>query len=705
MAGVNSMNVSESSFTAFRNMSSAIDICINSFKHLDKAASTGIDVTNISIACSQMEEMSLKAQEVSASIEKSNENQKKFGEIISKVFQFDNLKQVLNLSDTIAQNTAKINQMNDGLQSSDQLTKMIYQSAQNSRGAYQTTADAIIRMGTSAKEAFHSNQEAVAFVELLNKSLKLSGADAQGADAIMSQLTEAMSSGGLKEDGWNNIMGNAQPIAASIQEYLEEVEGIDTSNMARLASEGVLTANVLKNAMFYASDEINEQFNSLPYTWEDIGNRIKNTAIMAFQPVLQKINEIANSQWVTGFVNGFVGAFSILSNVGVQVLNILTQAGAWVYDNWDLLRPIILGVAIITGIYTALLAANSIALAFNNTLSAISAIQSVANGTAKAAEAAATTSLTAAQISFNAALLACPLTWIVIAIIAVVAAIYVVTAAINQCAGTSISATGMIMGTFATVGAFLANLGYSLMELVFGIINYLANKFIIFANFFANVFLNPISSVIYLFQALGDNVLGIIEKIASAIDYVFGTNLAAGVASWRAGLKDMADAAVEKFAPDESYEKVFDEINLSAEGTFGFKRYGYDSSFDAGYDYGQGLAEKATSAFKGFGDLGMNSFDYSQLTDAAANTADNTKSTADSASKVADNVEMTSEEIKYLRDIAEQNAINQFTTVPLSLTVQNTNHINNELDIDTVCNAMTNRLYEEMQMSGEGIHS
>jgi len=194
--------------------------------------------------------------------------------------------------------------------------------------------------------------------------------------------------------------------------------------------------------------------------------------------------------------------------------------------------------------------------------------------------------LTVAQWALNSALLASPITWIILAIIALIAIFYAVIGIINKFAGTSISATGVIFGAFAVLGAFLWDLFLGLLELVFGVINAMVNPFIRIANFIGNVFTNPISAIIYGFQSMADSILAILEKIASAMDFVFGSKMAGAVAGWRSGLKNMADAAVKEYAPNENYQKVMNELDLSV-SDLGLKRWNYSDAYKSGDKMGQ----------------------------------------------------------------------------------------------------------------------
>ena len=198
---------------------------------------------------------------------------------------------LLNLSDTFASNTARLNMMNDGLLTTEELTDRIYEAAQRSRGSYQATTDMVAKLGTLAGDAFSSTSEIVDFAEQLNKQIALSGASAQAADAAMLQLTQAMSSGLLRGEELNSILEQTPTIAQTIADYMD----VTTGQMRELASEGAITGEVVKNALLSAAGETNAAFASMPMTWGQVWTGLINTIQKASEPILKVINAIANN--------------------------------------------------------------------------------------------------------------------------------------------------------------------------------------------------------------------------------------------------------------------------------------------------------------------------------------------------------------------------------------------------------------------------
>lgn len=379
-------------------------------------------------------------------------------------------------------------------------------------------------------------------------------------------------------------------------------------------------------------------------------------------------------------------------------INLIQQVAEFIGNNWTIIEPIILGVAAALAVYYgAQLAAN--------TISAISSGIHIAMAIAQMMHAAATGTLTAAtaaeiaaQNGLNAALYACPLVWILIIIIAVIAAIYAVVAAINKITGSSISATGVIVGALTTAVAFIWNLFLGLLDLVLGVINAMVNPWISFANFFANLFNDPIGAIVHLFGDFADSILGVIESIAKALDKVFGSNLAGAVQGWRSGLSGMVEKVANQYG-NGSYEKVAEELNLSSE-SLGLKRWEYGDAWNTGYNWGQGIENSIGNlgnSLKSTVDDTMSSLNMDSIPTNAATTANNT-------GKINDTLQVSEEDLKYLRDLAETETINRFTTAEIKVEMTNNNNINNEMDIDGVVDHLANGVNEAMEKAAEGVH-
>lgn len=740
-------------------------------------------------------------------------------------------KKVIDISDTLTQTTARLNMMNDGLQTTEQLQQMIYAAAERSRGSYQATADAVSKMGIMARDAFNSNAELVAFSEQLNKQFTIAGTSAEGVSAAMLQLTQAMGSGVLRGEELNSVFEQAPTIIQTIADYLN----VPIGQIRAMAQEGQLSATVVKNALLTAADETNAKFESMPKTFGQIWTSMKNQALMAFQPILQRLNQIANSKAFNQFVNSAVGALSQLANVLTTVFDMVVKVGSFISENWSLIAPIVYGIVGAVVAYNAALAINNAIQGVSNFIKGIAAISAVAHGAAITQEMLATTGMTAAQLSFNAALYACPLTWIILAIIAVIALIYIVIGVINKVCDTQISATGVIMGTLATMAAYLYNRIAFCWNIISAFIEFFVNvwknpeyAFKAFVVNIANAFLNFCLAIVQGNGAAIGVIVGawyafcqIIHNIIAAVYNFFAAGIEAIVNGWNQcvyavqcvlyniadaafnvaqGAANSFDAAASSIANAfigaantaisaiNSIINVLNKIpgisigtvsklstvsyhgagnavaaarsNLSrptAPTTFSLNRMdigsisdAYNAGNQAGQDFAAGFEGTVANIQAGMQDwLGEKPEDYweapkldyinlgdaakagynfgsgvedklsnfgigntediqNALNDIAGNTADGAdgaKDAADKAGKAAEKLDCTDEELKYLRDIAERDAINRFTTAELRVEFHNENNINSDLDIDGVVDTITEKVSEQLEIVAEGVYT
>ena len=260
---------------------------------------------------------------------------------------------LFNLSDTYASNTARIDMMNDGLQTTAELQDQIYQAAQRSRGQYQATTNLVAKLGTLAGDAFSNSAETVAFAEQLNKQIALSGASTQAADAAMLQLIQGLSSGALRGEELNSILEQTPTIAQTIANYM----GVTTGEMRELASEGAVTASVVKNALLSAAEETNAKFEQMPMTWGQVWTSVINRLIKASEPLLAFLNVIANNMDTLE---------PIIVGVAAAVTAYAVATGIWTAATWladaanrtliaNLLKSPFLWIAVAIGVVIAVI--------------------------------------------------------------------------------------------------------------------------------------------------------------------------------------------------------------------------------------------------------------------------------------------------------------------------------------------------------------
>lgn len=431
------------------------------------------------------------------------------------------VKGLMQMSDTLVSATARLNMVNDGLQSTAALNNMIFASANRARGSYAETADMVSKLGLLAGDAFGSTQEIVAFAEQLNKQMAVSGVSMVSAQGAMLQLTQAMASGVLRGEELNSVMEQLPVVTDSIIKYL----GISKGELKDLASEGAITAEIVKNAMFAAAEETNARFEEMPTSWSQVWTIFGNYATMGLRPVLLGLSWLANNIEIIGpLVLGAGAAFAIFQ----------------VAANWTKIATIA-------------------TTAYHGAVTLLSIGYGVLTGNTAAAS--------AATMVFNSALLASPITWVLMGLALIVGALYAGVAAYNHFTGASVSATGIIAGVMSALGAH-----------VYNTVAFMYNGFAVFANFIGNVFNNPVAAVKVLFYDMAQTVLGYILNIAKGLEDLINklpwasVNLTSGLESYISSLGAKSAAVKES----SGWKEYFSPME--------YKDYG--SAFSSGYDKG-----------------------------------------------------------------------------------------------------------------------
>ena len=687
-----------------KRITNGLSTTLNAFEQVQRASGRAVDVTQIQAARAALAEANRDVDNMAEAYRRAAQQEEvlnkglrngasaadgllgKVKGIVTTLAAGAGAKAVLGLSDQLASSSARLSLIVDDGGSVDALEQKIMASAQRSRASYLGTMQTISKLGLQAGDAFNSNDELIRFTELLNKNFVIGGSSATEQAAAMYQLTQAMGSGRLQGDEYRSIIENAPMLAGAIEEYMRNVQGA-TGAMKDWSSEGLLTADVIKAAVFNSADEVEARFQQMPMTWGQVWTQMQNKAIAAFDPVLSKLNQVANSERFETVTDGIVSGLATIAAVAGVVLDLLISGGSLVVDNWSWLEPIVWGLVV------AFVAYNTVAL-ITNGLNAATALAEGVKAAALAMSTGATFAATVAQYGLNAALLACPITWIVLLIIALVAAFYAAVAAINHFAGTSLSATGIVMGAFAVAGAFIINLILGVVNFVIGIGVELYNLIATFANFFANVFNDPVGAIINLFAGMFDFILGIVQSAASLIDTVLGTDMSSAVA----GFRNTVATKVEEIVGDQV--EVMEKLNAS---DYQIQRIEYGDAWAAGNSLGRGI-EDAVGGLFNF-DLGAaenygadSPFALDDISNNAALTAANTGATADALTA-------TTEELEYLRDIAERDAINRFTTAEVKIDMSGMqNRIEGGADLDGVISALTDGFTEALLTAAEGVH-
>lgn len=606
-------------------------------------------------------------------------------------------EKIMKASDNLAQTTVRINLMNDGMQTTQKLQDKIFQSAERARTSYDATVATVSKLGTVAKNTFGSNDETIKFTELMNKSFRIEGSSPKDQTTTMYRLTQAMASGTLQGDEYKSISGSSPLLTNAIEDYMVNVQHAKGS-MEEWASQGMLTADVIKNALFNSADEINKQFGTIPITFADVVNSIKNTAERAFQPFLKKVSDGLNSEYVQQFISNIISPIIILGNMASWLYDIVANIGIFISDNWSMIAPIVGGIVAAIGMYVFYLGIVKAAEVAGTFAKIAMCFASYAHAAATRTEASTTARATAAQYGFNTALLSCPITWIILAIIAFIAIVYLVVGAINKLTGETNSAAGIIVGVVAMVASFIGNAIIGVINFIIGIGVELYNLLGTFANFFANLFTDPIASIMHLFSDLFDFVLGIVQSIAKALDTVFGgTHMADAVAGFRNSFNDKIDGMIGS----DKYKAVIDKAYAS---DYQIKAINYLDAFGAGYDLGEGIEDKIKSFFKKNETKDEKEKDKDSIDDYQSTIPDNLSSINDNTKNISDSLDITNENLKYIRDFAEERAVNRYTTATIKVDMTNHNSINSDHDIDGIVTKLKTRIEDEMYASAEGVH-
>lgn len=534
---------------------------------------------------------------------------------------------VMDLSDSISNTNARLNLIVEDGGSLEELQDSIFSVAQNARTAYLDTADTISKIGIIAGDSFSGNDELISFMDLMSKNFVIAGIDTSGQQAALLQLTQALSAGYLQGEEYNSIVENAPLLATAMEDYMYNVVGA-TDSMKDLSSQGLLTTEVIKNALFSAGDEINEMYESMPVTFAQAWTCIKDDIMMTMMPVIE----------------------------------MLAQGAWWIHQNWSTLEPVFWGLA-----GTVAVAASAFALYKGWVLA--SAV---------------------AQGILNSAIWASPYTWVVLSILLIVFVIYQWISVTLQLQGVTVSAAQFIGGTIATLFARIANLGIGLLNVLIGLGITLWNGIATLVNGTATAFTDLGAGIVHTMSGALSFVLDVVLIAARAIDTVFGSKLASGISSLQNSLTtktlDLVGEGTVVMERLNSSDYMIDLID-------------YDSAWDFGASIGAGI-ESSVGSF----DFDFNSAisDYSALADSVPAEVENI---AGDTGSMADSLEISSEDLKYLRDLAETEVINRFTTAEISVSFGDVNNtVNHQTDLDGIVDYLVVGVGEALYKVAEGVH-
>jgi tape measure domain-containing protein len=500
---------------------------------------------------------------------------------------------------------ARLGLINDGLQTQAQLEAKVLAVANSTRSQYETTADLVAQMGR--QDYFKGNNDkAIQFAATLNKGLVVSGASATEAAGAITQLSQGLASGVLRGDEFNSIMENA-PILA---EMMTKSMGITKGQLRSMAEDGKLTTDVVVSGIMAQSAALDKQFAQMPTTFSQattvMGNDISQLMDYLSQPgqavdvIIHKIEDLTaylNTPQGTAMLQNIAIGLTTAANILSWFFGLAVNTYNFIATNWSWLGPIFLGIAVAVGILAAAVLVYNGIQAVSTFIEMFSiAVKAIHTGSTLA-QAAALQTATGAQVGLNVAMLASPVTWIIAAIILFIVIIYAGVGAINHFTGAGISATGLICGAVALAVAYIGNNLIAMYNLIIDGIAVIYNGWATFAEFFKNVFDDPIGSIIRLFSGMADTVLGILKGIASAIDTIFGSHLADAVSGWQGNLQGWTDQVAGKA---KIQVPRMDTSSMHIQ-----QRLDYVDWWKTGYSVGKGIDSKvgdAMSQITGFSD-------------------------------------------------------------------------------------------------------
>lgn len=726
MAGISiPVSLGDNVSSPFDKMTNSVRETIRAFEDLNEVAKTGLKPPTEPLrGIGERIKANTQAQrEFNTTVTQAQTPMQSLLSLVKSVgvafLSFQGAKKMFTMADSISQTVGRISLMTGNLEQANSMMKQIYLNAQETRASFGDVSNAVAKIGVLAPQAFKSNDEILRFTNLMNKSFKIGGAGIQEQTAAMHQLTQALASGKLQGDEFRSILENAPMLAQAIQ---KELGGID---MKKASSEGLITADVIKRAMFNSADDINKKFNEMPLTLSDIGTKIKNNFLIGLQPLASALQNLLKNEHIKSFIDGLIIPFRILGKVAAGVINGINASVNLLAPVFQFLKPVIMGVVSVLGLYALAMGAISmwhgIVAATETIHAAVMIAWSIATG-----------QMTLAQWGLNSALLACPLTWIVLAVIAVIVAYFMLINTFNTVTGSHISGIGIICGAFMYLWTVILN-----------ICKYIGNIFLSLAEFLANVFNHPIYSIIRLFVNLGKNALTVARGITSCFDsvatnianaFVDGANMAIRAINWiiealnhipgvnLGKIGEIGHTTSITHSIDNKIANIDKWLNDTKPNDYkSAKHFEFNDpmkAFSNGYKFGEGLSNKIkdmtnldklkekVGGLMGDKEKIINPQEVPGLGGKGAGGEPNRhlKSIDNNSAKTAKNTEAVLSDVRRAKGIAERQAINKFTTATINIE-NNVSNNNPNMDLDGFVDGLTDKLQKELEIHVDGYYS
>lgn len=632
MALIKSQLVLVDGMTApLRSIHRAMNLALNSFESMQTASGRAVDTRSFQTAREELARMGAQLEEVENQTRRTGgaaESMKsKFMHAAAAVGAALSIKNIIGLADAMTQTEARLNLITGDLEKTAALQDQIMASANRSRASYQSTADAVAKMGIMAKDAFNNTDELVAFTELINKQFTIAGASVAGQEAAMMQLTQAMASGVLRGEELNSIFEQAPTIIQTIADHL----GVSVGEIRAMAAEGQITAQVVKDAMLSSADEINAQFSAMPYTFSQVWTMMQNILLEAFGPLIQVIG------------------------AGAQ----------WIYENWAAIEPVLVGVATAVAILTA----------------------------AYLVHTAATWLQVEANRALIISLLSNPILWIAVVIGILVGMIYKWIQSVGGLRNAwNLCTLALIVGWNAVKLAFFVG-AYWVMDLVAKLQLCWQKAGVAIANFMGNMKV----SVLTILQNMINGAIDLINKFIGLLNKLPGVNIEA--------IEHVTFAATAA-AENEAAKAARAEELANFEAELAAAKAGRDAHIDSlktELNSSVSALQSANAQMKA--EAAANNAAEQMALDGIGQDLSGPGGIKDSAGSAAASLKETTEDLKYMRDLAEQEAINRFTTAEVKIDMSGmTNRIDSDMDLDGVLNTLTEGFAEALEVAAEGVH-
>lgn len=612
----------------------------------------------------------------------------------------------------------------------------IYNSAQKVRTGFTDMAQNVSKSMVLAGDAFENNiDNAIRFQEIMGEAYAVGGASAAEQASSMYQMVQALGSGILQGDELRSVREGAAMAYNEIEKFAQGVYNT-TDSLKDMASEGMITSDLVVAAILNAGDTMDAAFEKTTMTFGQMWTIFKNDAVWAFKPVLQQLNELANSDAAHIIYRKFRDALYGIAGIFQYMLTVAQSVLDFIADHFWIVQVagIALGSVIMSKIVVGLIQAYYAAREFFVAMTALQRLRLMAFGIAAGFMLTAYAVYYVYQLTGN---LAMSLGYVLLLLSAVAMTVYtigvafglisspilLVIALIALLAGMFFMYTEQVVGVIYTAVAFVNNLFIAAVELIGGLVSALFSMWDSFANFLANVLVDPAASMVRIIESAVNTILSLLKSVAGAIDAVFGTELAAGVQGWINSVSGYADKLVAKYGNGNYQERsnAGERIQGLIDAATANARISYSDAWSAGTAKGADIQDTINGFFSDIGDkfnLGYKalgaadtswlnpSIDPSGFTPSAlGDVADDAAKTAKNTDKIADSMELTEQDLEYLRKVAEMEWKKEFTTASVVINMENNNVINNESDLDGLVQKIADVMETELSIVANGVYT